>query len=237
MRLFAYVSLLIACVLAWRPLPTTPSRSAEPGLKDAGARLERAINRLSDVERGVPRLEGGELHWTSRDADGTRWCRRGTSPGSPTEVLVDEGVELNGQGDVGTVEVSGDDVVAFTADPERDDRYGVRVKRLGHPVSVEIVDDADFSVAWAKDDDLYFTRFGGDERPKSLWRLEAELRNPPVLVAALPDGDDREFLVANVDDRAEVFVRDGDDVDSFVVGGSDDGEVENGFFGLRSTIR
>ena len=57
-------------------------------------------------------------------------------------------------------------------------------------------------------------------------------------MATLPDDDARELLVANVDDGAELFIRDGDDVDSFVVGGEDDdGDDMPRLFGLRPTIQ
>jgi protease II len=200
--------LLLSC----RPAPRVEVAADD----DADALFARALARIDDIDRGLPRVEDGFIWWGDRDDDGrTAHCRRGLVPGDAVEVVLDEHSEVvsdEGYVDVGVLAASPDGgSVAFSADVTRSDRYGVHVKNLKSGRIDKVVDDADFSVAWSKDGNLWFTRFGGDDRPRSLWRLQPDRDTAPTLVHELPSGDAGDLRVAGVDDRAELFVREADD--------------------------
>lgn len=197
--------------------------------ENADAHYEQALARIGDIDKGLPRVEDGFVWWGLRDDDGrTEHLRRGLAPGAPVEVVLDEARELRSSEnfvDVGSLSASPDGKqVAFSADVTRSDRYGVHVKDLRSGRIHDVVDDADFSVAWSKDGNLYFTRFGGDDRPRSLWRLQVDHDVTPTLVHELPANDPGEVLVADVDGQPELFVKDAADVAAYRLGSGASGE-------------
>lgn len=198
---------------------------------DGAARLARALARVDDIDRGLPRLEDGWLWWGEHNDDGrTVHSRRGLEPGARPELVLDERDEpsigaLPGAGvEVGSLSASPDGKsVVFSADLTRTDRYRVQVKNLGSGRLQRVVDDADFSVSWSKDGSLYFTRFGDDDRPRSLWRLDPQVDAAPSLVHHLDKEERGELMVADVDGETDLFVRDDDGVAAFRVPGSVEG--------------
>lgn len=203
---------LAGLVLSCRPAaPVDVDVAADD---DGDAHYEQALARIGDIDKGLPRVEDGFVWWGERDATlagRTAHLRRGLTPGAAVEVVLDEGRELSSSEnfvDVGTLAASPDGGrVAFSADVTRSDRYGVHVKDLKSGRIESVVDDADFSVAWSKDGNLYFTRFGSDDRPRSLWRLQVDHDVTPTLVHELPASQPGEVLVADVDGTPELFVK------------------------------
>jgi len=189
-------------------------------------RFARALARIDDIDSGLPRVEGGYVWWGTRDQGRTSHLRRGLVPGDDAEVVLDEGREFGGDGfvDVGSLSASPDgNSVAFAADENRSDRYGVHIKNLRSGKVDRIVADADFSVSWSKDGALYFTRFGDDERPRQLWSVQPGVSPEPSLVHEVAAADG-EIFVADVDEGSEVFIRSGggggDVVSSFRLSGA-----------------
>lgn len=181
------------------------------GAGDGDERFARALARIDDIDSGLPRVEGGYVWWGARDQGRTSHLRRGLVPGDDVEVVLDEQSEFAGAGfvDTGSLSASPDgNSVAFAADANRSDRYGVHIKNLRSGKVDHIVDDADFSVSWNKDGALYFTRFGDDERPRQLWSVQPGVSPEPSLVHEVP-ATDGEIFVADVDEGSEVFIRHG----------------------------
>lgn len=168
---------------------------------------DRALARLRDIEAGTPRVERGYVWWSERGAFGQRVeKRRLPVSGAPVEVVVDEACDVDAAPvdvDVGSVSAAPDGRrVAFSADVDRADRYGVFVKDTQRGTVKQVADDADFSVAWSKSGDLFFTRFGDDERPRSLWRVVGGEASPELV----HESPSEELLVADVDtDDSAVF--------------------------------
>lgn len=214
-RLLAAPLALLACrpVTAPAPLAADDDDDIAAAADDSGARYERALARLRDIDGGLPRVEDGYIWWGEHGDDGrSAQMRREAVAGAPVEVVLDEQAEVSAVEavDVGSLTASPDGKqVAFSADVGRSDRYGVHVKDLSSGRIKRVVDDADFSVAWSKDGDLYFTRFGGDDRPRSLWRMQAApdvAADDPQLVHELPAGEPGEMLVADVDGETDLFI-------------------------------